>query len=121
MSNHADLEWVFINASHVRVHQHVTGINHQAISKSIGGNSSKIHLVVDANGNPIEFIIGDGTTHDVKVAPELIDALDLKETKALCADIFSERKSKTLRLKQIYPRNVTLKPSIKIWISIYVK
>ena len=86
LSNHADLEWIFIDASHVRAHQHATGINHQAISKSIGGNSSKIHLAVDANGNPIEFIIGDGTTHDVKVAPDLIDALDLKETKVLCAD-----------------------------------
>ncbi|NNH27211.1 IS5 family transposase [Acinetobacter terrestris] len=86
LSNHADLEWIFIDASHVRAHQHATGIYHQAISKSIGGNSSKIHLAVDANGNPIEFIIGDGTTHDVKVAPDLIDSLDLKETKILCAD-----------------------------------
>lgn len=86
LSSHADLEWIFIDASHVRAHQHATGINYQAISKSIGGNSSKIHLAVDANGNPIEFIIVDGTTHDVKVAPALIDALELKETKILCAD-----------------------------------
>lgn len=70
---------------HVRAHQHATGIYHQAISKSIGGNSPKIHLAVDTNGNPIEFIIRDGTTHDVKVAPDLIDCLDLKE-KILCAD-----------------------------------
>ena len=41
---------------------------------------------MDANGNPIEFIIGDGTTHDVKVTPDLIDALDLNETRILCAD-----------------------------------
>lgn len=86
LSNHADLEWVFIDASHVRAHQHATGIKDQAISKSVGGNSSKIHLAVDANGNPIEFIIGDGTTHDVKVAPDLIDCLNLEETKILCAD-----------------------------------
>ncbi|AMW79284.1 hypothetical protein AMD27_10520 [Acinetobacter sp. TGL-Y2] len=39
-----------------------------SISKSIGGNSSKIHLAVEANGNRMEFIMGDGTTHDVKVA-----------------------------------------------------
>lgn len=41
---------------------------------------------MDANGNPNEFIIDDGKTHDVKVAPNLIDALDLKETEILCAD-----------------------------------
>ena len=79
MSNHADLEWVFIDDSHIRAHQHATDINHQAISKSIGGNNSKIHLAVDANENPIEFIIGDGTTHDVKVAPRLIDLIGAVE------------------------------------------
>ena len=72
MSNYADLKGVFIDASHVRAHQHTTGIKDQAISKSIGGNRSKIHLAVDANGNPVEFIIGDGTTHDVKVELHLI-------------------------------------------------
>ena len=86
ISKHTDKEWIFIDGSHIRAHQHSAGLKDQAISKSIGGNSSKIHLAVDANGNPIEFIIGDGTTHDVKVAPDLIDGLDLKETKILCAD-----------------------------------
>ncbi|OLO13300.1 hypothetical protein BUV99_13635, partial [Corynebacterium diphtheriae] len=55
----------------------------QSISKSVGGNSSKIHLIVDAHGNPIDFMITDGTTHDVKVAPDLISTLDLKETKVV--------------------------------------
>ncbi|MBO3656463.1 IS5 family transposase, partial [Acinetobacter bereziniae] len=51
-----------------------------------GGNSSKIHLVVDSNGNPIDFIITDGTTHDVKVAPDLISKLDLNEVEVVCGD-----------------------------------
>ncbi|WP_151776440.1 transposase, partial [Acinetobacter bereziniae] len=54
--------------------------------KSAGGNSSKIHLVVDSNGNPIDFIITDGTTHDVKVAPDLISKIDLNEAEIVCAD-----------------------------------
>jgi transposase len=70
----------------VRAHQHSAGIANQSISKSVGGNSSKIHLIVDAHGNPIDFMITDGTTHDVKVAPDLISTLDLKETKVVCAD-----------------------------------
>lgn len=83
---HADIEWVFIDGSHIQAHQHAAGLKNQAISRSIGGNSSKIHLAVDANGNPIEFTISDGTTHEVKVASDLIDRLDLKETEILCAD-----------------------------------
>ncbi len=82
----ADYEWVFIDGSHVRAHQHSAGIKNQAISKSIGGNSSKIHLAVDAHGNPVKFIITDGTTHDVKVAPELVSQLKLEQTDAVCAD-----------------------------------
>ena len=61
-------------------------INNQDISKSIGGNSSKIHLAVDSNGNPIEFIISDGTSHDIKIAPDLVSKLDLTESEILCAD-----------------------------------
>ena len=54
--------------------------------KSIDGSCSKIHLAVDEKGNPIELITGGGATHDVKVAPRLIDCLDLEETEVLCAD-----------------------------------
>ena len=86
LANDADIEWLFIDGTHVRAHQHSAGIKNQDISKSIGGNSSKIHLAVDALGNPIEFIISDGTTHDVKVAPKLVEKLDLTETEILCAD-----------------------------------
>ncbi len=85
-SQHADKEWIFIDGSHVRAHQHSAGIKNQSISKSIGGNSSKIHLAIDSNGNPIEFIISDGTSHDIKVAPDLVSKLDLTESEMLCAD-----------------------------------
>jgi len=54
---YADYECIFIDGSYVRAHQHATGIKDQAISKSIRSNRSKIHLAVDAYGNPIEFII----------------------------------------------------------------
>ncbi|WP_288382000.1 IS5-like element ISAbe13 family transposase [uncultured Acinetobacter sp.] len=86
LSLNTDMEWLFIDGSHIRAHQHSAGIADQAISKSAGGNSSKIHLVVDSNGNPIDFIITDGTTHDVKVAPDLISKLDLNEAEIVCAD-----------------------------------
>ena len=43
-------------------------------------------MAVDSYGNPIEIMITNGTTHDVKVAPELVEKLDLEETDVLCAD-----------------------------------
>jgi transposase len=85
-SDSADHEWIFVDATHVRAHQHSAGTPDQDISKSVGGNSSKIHLAVDSHGNPIEFIISDGTTHDVKVAPILVEQLDLTDTEMVCMD-----------------------------------
>ncbi len=56
------------------------------MSKSIGRNSSRIHLAVDSYGNPIEIMIPKGTTHGVKISPELVTKLDLEEVEVLCAD-----------------------------------
>ncbi|WP_289051124.1 IS5 family transposase, partial [uncultured Psychrobacter sp.] len=69
-------------------HQHSSGGNEnlQSISKSVAGRATKIHLAVDAHGNPITFILSDGTTHDVKVAPDLVDKVNLSNTEVLCAD-----------------------------------
>lgn len=106
-SQHADKEWIFIDGSHVRAHQHSAGIKNQDISKSIGGNSSKIHLAIDSNGNPIEFIISDGTSHDMKIAPDIVSKLDLSESEMLCADKGYD--SKSLR-KQI--QDSKTKPNI---------
>jgi len=36
-----------------------------------------------SNGNPIQFLVHDGTTHDVKVAPALVDKIDLTDTDAM--------------------------------------
>lgn len=84
----SDLEWVFIDGTHIKAHQHSSGAHEtaQGISKSVAGRATKIHLAVDAHGNPISFIVSDGTTHDVKVAPDLVDNIDLSDTDILCAD-----------------------------------
>ena len=81
-------EWVFIDGTHIKAHQHSSGAhdNLQGISKSVAGRASKIYLAVDAHGNPIAFILSEGTTHDVKVAPDLIDKVYLRNIEVLCAD-----------------------------------
>jgi transposase len=73
-----DLEWQFIDGSIVKAHQHSAGAastEEQAIGKSVAGNTTKIHMAVDACGFPIEFEITGGEVHDCKVAPEFIAKL----------------------------------------------
>jgi hypothetical protein len=66
-----DQEWVFIDGSYVRAHQHASGARkgaERAIGLSRGGPTTKIHIACDANGNPIDFEITGGEVHDVKAA-----------------------------------------------------
>ncbi|HAT6978979.1 TPA: IS5 family transposase [Legionella pneumophila] len=73
-----DLEWKFIDSSILRAHQHSSGAvgeENQAIGKSVGGNTTKIHMTVDAFGFPIEFLLTGGEVHDAKAAPALIEKL----------------------------------------------
>ncbi|MCG6641108.1 IS5 family transposase [Acinetobacter baumannii] len=70
-----DQEWVFIDGSYIRAHQHASGARYgfeRAIGQSRGGRTTKIHLATDANGLPIDFKITGGEVHDSQVAAQLI-------------------------------------------------
>ena len=72
----ADTEWVFIDGSYIRCHQHASGARigeHRAIGQSHGGRTTKIHLCCDADGYPLDFKVTGGEVHDSQVAPELIE------------------------------------------------
>ncbi|WP_416202805.1 IS5 family transposase [Acinetobacter sp. TGL-Y2] len=82
-----DKEWVFIDGSYIRAHQHASGARHgeeSAIGKSRGGATTKIHLAVDASGYPIDFEITGGEVHDSQVASQLIELVG--EAEYLIAD-----------------------------------
>lgn len=71
-----DMEWKMIDGSIVKAHQHATGskkTEENAIGKSVAGNTSKIHMVVDSHGNPIDFEVTEGQVHDIIMATELIE------------------------------------------------
>ena len=44
----------------------------QALGRSRGGFSTKIHVSVDGLGNPLRFILTGGQQHDITPAEELI-------------------------------------------------
>ena|SRR3990167_2518481 len=60
-------------------HEH----NNEGLGRSRGGWSSKIHCVVDGLGNPVDFILTGGETHDSVCANDL---LENKETDFVVAD-----------------------------------
>ncbi|MGO1744462.1 MAG: IS5 family transposase [Psychrobacter sp.] len=73
-----DTEWVFIDGSYIRCHQHASGARlgeDRAIGQSRGGATTKIHLSCDADGYPLDFKITGGEVHDSQVAGELIDMI----------------------------------------------
>lgn len=60
LSKETDNEYAMIDSTIVRAHQHSSGANgsnaeSEAIGRSVGGLSTKIHTVVDALGNPTLF------------------------------------------------------------------
>ena len=55
----------------------------QALGRSRGGFSTKIHIAVDALGNPLRFILTAGQCHDSPQAEALIEGYS---TQALIAD-----------------------------------
>lgn len=76
LSKDTDSEWLFIDGSIIRAHQHSTGAatdSNEAIGKSRGGNSTKIHLAVDSYGLPVCFKLSGGQVNDIVHAEELIN------------------------------------------------
>src|ERR1700687_1483020 len=65
----------------------------QAIGRSRGGLTTKIHALVDASGKPVELMLTPGQAHDLACAEPLIENVDpdaLIGDKAYDADPFVE-------------------------------
>jgi len=66
---------VLIDGSIVRAHQHAAGAqggDDEALGRSRGGLSTKIHAGTDARGRPRRILVTGGQRHDVTAAPELV-------------------------------------------------
>ena len=77
----ADNEYAMIDSTIVRAHQHSAGAQKkagedQAIGRSRGGLSTKIHALVDALGNPVGFFLTGGEVHDLVGADHLLPTME---------------------------------------------
>jgi len=70
LATDADNEYAMIDSTIVRAHQHSVGAKKdnqdEAIGRSAGGLSTKIHATTDALGNPTSFMLTRGQAHDAK-------------------------------------------------------
>ena len=90
LAEDADNEYAMIDSTIVRAHQHSAGAQKkngadqdQAIGRSKGGLSTKIHATCDALGNPTSFHLTPGQAHDLDGADALLPSL---QAEALLAD-----------------------------------
>lgn len=94
-----DLEWLFIDGSYVKAHQHASGSREDESEKTIGlsrgGNTTKIHAAVDAHGNPVKILITAGNIHDTTMLPEFLDVI--KDTdNVICDKGYDSKKNREL-------------------------
>jgi transposase len=67
-----------IDTSMVRVHQHAACIadsSNQAVGRSRGGLTSKLHVVVDGDGLPLRLGVTPGEAHDNRLCSALLSGL----------------------------------------------
>ena len=79
-SSDSDMESVMIDSTILRAHACAAGYQkdsaqEQALGRSRGGFTSKIHALVDALGNPIKFVFTGGNSSDIASAPALIEGI----------------------------------------------
>jgi len=74
-----DLSEVSVDSSSVRAHQHAAGARktegEQAIGRSRGGPTTKIHAVADALGRLVHFLLTAGNVNDCTPASELLETV----------------------------------------------
>ncbi|MBP6112257.1 MAG: IS5 family transposase [Sphingobium sp.] len=90
LAREADLEWLMIDSTIVRAHQHAAGARKekggpdaQGLGRSRGGLSTKIHAATEALGLPVRLIGSPGQRNDIALAHDLIDGF---EAQAILAD-----------------------------------
>ena len=71
-----DMEWVTMDSTIVRAHACAAGYGknsqlQEALGRSSGGFSTKVHALADALGNPLKFLLTAGQRHDITQAKPL--------------------------------------------------
>lgn len=79
-----DLGVLMLDSTIIRAHQHAAGAEGssaeaEALGRSRGGFSTKLHVACDGLGKPVTIILTPGQDHDVTQGPALIAGSDAKK------------------------------------------
>lgn len=84
LNEDAHYENLCIDGTSIKAHPHSAGAkgavnseNNQFIGTSRGGKTTKIHAIVDALGNSVQFLLTGGKIYDAKVAIELLSRVKI--------------------------------------------
>ena len=77
-----------IDSTIVRAHQHAAGVkggnqSQEALGRSRGGFSTKVHLRTNAKGDPLTFDVTPGEAHEVKGYDALMELHDIDPDRLL--------------------------------------
>ena len=108
-----DLGVLLLDSTIIRAHQHAAGAEgstakDEALGRSRGGFSTKIHVACDGLGMPVKIILTPGQDHDVTQGPALIANSDAEKKiadKAYDSDPFIEEIESTGAEAVIPPRS----------------
>ncbi|MHA6766576.1 IS5 family transposase [Sphingobium ummariense] len=82
-----DNQYLMLDSTIVRAHQQAAsgerGACDQALGRSRGGLTTKIHMLADTFGRPLRFIVTAGQVGDITTAPALLNGL---QAEAVLAD-----------------------------------
>ena len=96
-----DNKYLMLDSTIVRAHQQAAsgkGAKDQALGRSRGGLTTKIHMLADALGRPLRFHITAGQAHDIIAAQPLLDG---QEADAVLADKAYDSNSLRDRIAQM--------------------
>ncbi|WP_114349901.1 IS5 family transposase [Paracoccus lutimaris] len=74
-SEDCDNRYLMIGSIVVRMHQQATagkGRRNQALRRSRGGLTTEIHMLADALGRPLRFLVAPGQAGDITAVPALL-------------------------------------------------
>ena len=67
----------------------------KAVGRSRGGLNTKLHVIVDGLGNPVEFLLSPGNDHDSLHALKLLEKVDLAGSDVLADRAYGADKIRT--------------------------
>ncbi len=104
LSADRDNTYLMLDSTIVRVHQQAAsgkkeGGKDQALERSRGGLTTKIHMRADALGRPLRFRIAPGQTHDITAAMPLLEDHNADATLADTAYDSNELRDRVAQMK----------------------